>query len=198
MSTFKIKITQLRLERNYDEAVRLLQARLTQFHYASEYDKANNQVELAFMQRLAGDMAGAKAIAEQARDTLEHLHRDQPDNEDFAASLSQTYAVMEQKDSAINAAERAIMLYPRANAPMDGPALEENMALIQTIFGENSRAISTLTQLLQTPYGAGVTPQRPLRGRFLGWTQSGTLCVLIALPKTLRGKARQTHRSSPV
>ena len=34
--TFKIKITQLRLERNYDEAVRLLQARLTQFHYASE------------------------------------------------------------------------------------------------------------------------------------------------------------------
>ena len=29
---------------------------------------------------------------------------------------------------------------------------EENLALIQTIFGENSRAISTLTQLLQTPY----------------------------------------------
>ena len=36
-----------------------------------------------------------------------------------------------------------------------GPALEENLALIQTMFGENSRAISTLTQLLQTPYGAG-------------------------------------------
>ena len=35
---------------------------------------------------------------------------------------------------------------------MYGPGLEENLALIQTIFGENSRAISTLTQLLQTPY----------------------------------------------
>jgi serine/threonine-protein kinase len=34
-----------------------------------------------------------------------------------------------------------------------GPALEENLALIQTIFGENSRAISTLARLLQTPYG---------------------------------------------
>ena len=33
-----------------------------------------------------------------------------------------------------------------------GPALEENLALIQTMFGENSRAISTLTRLLQTPY----------------------------------------------
>ena len=29
---------------------------------------------------------------------------------------------------------------------------EENLAWIQAIFGENSRAISTLTHLLQTPY----------------------------------------------
>ena len=35
--TFEIKITQLRLERNYGEAVRLLQARLAQFHFASEW-----------------------------------------------------------------------------------------------------------------------------------------------------------------
>ena len=32
------------------------------------------------------------------------------------------------------------------------PGLEENLAFIQMIFGENSRAISSLTQLLQTPY----------------------------------------------
>ena len=38
------------------------------------------------------------------------------------------------------------------------PALEENLALIQTIFGENSQAISTLTQLLQTPYEGSITP----------------------------------------
>src|SRR5207249_11160035 len=33
---FETKIIQLRFERNYGEAVRLLQARLAQFHYASE------------------------------------------------------------------------------------------------------------------------------------------------------------------
>jgi serine/threonine-protein kinase len=59
--------------------------------------------------------------------------------------------------------ERAIMLYPRAKDAMDGPAVEENLAKIQTMFGENTRAISTLTQLLQTPYvswlyGTLVTP----------------------------------------
>ena len=77
---FTIKITQLRLERNYGEAIRLLQARLAQFHYDSEFDKACDQVALAFTQRLAGDTAGAKITAEQARNTLEQLYRDQPDN----------------------------------------------------------------------------------------------------------------------
>jgi len=35
---------------------------------------------------------------------------------------------------------------------VSGPGQEELLALIQTIVGENSRAISTLAQLLQTPY----------------------------------------------
>src|SRR5262245_33834282 len=51
---FDTKIFQLRLERNYDEAVRLLQARLAQFHFNSEYEKADVQVELAFMQLSSG------------------------------------------------------------------------------------------------------------------------------------------------
>ena len=77
---FVTKITQLRLERNYGEAIRLLQARLAQFHFASEIEKAFYQLNLAFMQRLAGDTAGAKLTAEQARSTYEQLHRDQPEN----------------------------------------------------------------------------------------------------------------------
>ena len=38
-NTFDVKITQLTLERNYDEAIRLLQTRLAQFHFDSEDDK---------------------------------------------------------------------------------------------------------------------------------------------------------------
>jgi TolB-like protein/Tfp pilus assembly protein PilF len=151
--TFQIKITQLRLERNYGEAVRLLQAHLAQFHFDSEFWKGSAQADLAFMQRLAGDTARAKVTAEQARNTLEQLYRDQPDNVQFAAPMSQAYALMGEKDLALKEAQRAITLLPRTKDLVDGPGLEENLALIQTIFGENSRAISTLTQLLQTPYG---------------------------------------------
>ena len=107
------------------------------------------------MQRLAGDTAGATATADQARRIFEQLYNNQPDNSVFAANLSQAYAAMGEKDSAVKAAERAIILLPRVKDRVHGPTLEENLALIQTVFGENSRAISTLTQLLQTPYSGG-------------------------------------------
>jgi len=156
-TTFLIKIRQLQLERNYGEAVRLLQARLAQFHFDSDYDRAAYQVELAFMQRFAGDTAGAKVTAEQARKALEHLYNDQPDA-NTAANLSQVYAAMGEKESALKLAERAVVLLPRAKDAVIGPRYEENLALIQTIFGENSRAISTLTRLLQTPFDSWIYP----------------------------------------
>ena len=46
--------------------------------------------------------------------------------------------------------------------PMLGPCFEENLAVIQTIVGENSRAISTLTKLLQTPYISSVLRPTPV------------------------------------
>jgi TolB-like protein/Tfp pilus assembly protein PilF/predicted Ser/Thr protein kinase len=166
-STFTIKITQLRLERNYGEAIRLLQTRSDQVHFRSQFLKASNQVVLALTQRLAGDTVGAKITAEAALNTLQQFYRDQPDylGRVFSVGqLSQAYAAMGQKDSALEAAERAIILLQGADSPADGPMLEVNLALVETIFGENSRAISTLTQLLQRPYGTwghGVTPITP-------------------------------------
>jgi TolB-like protein len=159
--TFGRKIDQLRLERNYGEAVRLLQPRVA---LASERNKSWEQVTLAFMQRLAGDTAGAKVTAEHARNTLEQASSDQPNNLFVSASLSEAYAAMGEKDLALKVAERAIMLLPRAKDAMVGPGLEENLALIQTVFGEKSRAISILRQLLQTPYNSrpyGPAPVTP-------------------------------------
>ena len=87
------------------------------------------------------------------------------------------------------------MLVPRAKDPQAVPSLEENMAVIQTILGENSRAISTVTRLLQTPYDSPMYPFAltpallrldplwdPLRGD-------------PAFPKTLPGKAAVNPRS---
>ena len=149
---FITKMTQLRLERNHAEAVRLLQARQAQFQFASQIDQGTNQVILAFAQRLAGDTAAAKATAEQARDTLKPLCRDQPDNSFFAQQLALANAALGEKEMALSEAERATTLLPSATDPLSGPTREEVLALIQMMFGDSTHSISTLSRLLQTPY----------------------------------------------
>jgi TolB-like protein len=151
---FRTNVTQLMLERNHGEAVRLLQARLAQFHFSAEIEKVSVQLTLAFIQGSTGDSAGAKLNAEQARNMIEPLCKKQSDNNVFAAMLSSAYAALGEKSLALKEAERAIMLLPSAKDRVDGPDFEENLASIQTIFGENSSAISTLRRLLQTRYSS--------------------------------------------
>jgi TolB-like protein/Tfp pilus assembly protein PilF len=166
-NAFFVKVTQLRLERSYAEAIRLLQTRLTQFHFSSEFIKGSTQVYLAIAQRLAGDTAGAKVTAEQARNTLSPLCQGQPDNSNFAAWLALAYAELGEKQLALKEAERAITLLPSSKDAVDGPGAEENMALIQTIFGENSLAIATLSRLLQMPFQSQFYGPMPLTSAFL-------------------------------
>jgi TolB-like protein/cytochrome c-type biogenesis protein CcmH/NrfG len=129
-TTFSIKMTQLRLERNLVETVRLLQTRLAQFHFASELEKGCDQVWLAFTQHLAGDTAGAKVTAEQAHNTLKSLCRNQPENASPAGMLSLANAMLGEKDAALKEAEHAIMLLPSTRDRVNGPAFEELLALI--------------------------------------------------------------------
>src|SRR5215831_2902948 len=126
---FITKIIQLRLGRNYSEAVQLLQARQTQFHFASESQKASNQLILASTQSLAGDIAGAKANGEQACTTLEQLGKKEPDNADLAETLALANAFLGDKNSALKQIQRAIMLLPSAKERVHGPSREEGLAL---------------------------------------------------------------------
>jgi len=129
----------------------LLQDRQAQFHFDSDYNKGSNQVELALTQRLAGDAVGARVTAQQARNLLEQVQKDQPNDSYLLARLSQAYAVLGEKDLALKAAERALML-DRAKDLLLARTNQEGLAIIQTMVGENSRAISILTELLQKPY----------------------------------------------
>jgi hypothetical protein len=140
------------------------------------------ELNLAHYQRLAGDPAGAKVTANQVRNTLEQSYREALEQSDREAleqyreerkdptlagrlallsrALSQAYALMGEKDSALELAERAIMLCSRAGTAYVhwGPNFEENLAWIQAVSGKNSRAISTLTHLLQMPYAGFYQP----------------------------------------
>jgi serine/threonine protein kinase/tetratricopeptide (TPR) repeat protein len=158
---FGAKLNQLRLERNHGEAIRLLQTRRAQGPSAFEMEIAFSPdfavrtfylFQLAFAQRFVGDMAGAKVSAEQARNTARADLEEKPDNPDAEIQLALADAVLGERDAALREAERANMLSPRPEYHAVGPPYDDILALIQTLLGENSPAISTLTHLLQTPY----------------------------------------------
>jgi TolB-like protein/Flp pilus assembly protein TadD len=165
----RIRLTQWRLERNHTEAIHWVQGRQDRLRLFSGIDKGSKQLGNALVHRVAGDTAQAKAFAEQARNTIEPLRKEQPDNAFVAAALGVAYAMVDQKDSALSEAQRAITLLPSNKDRLSGPAFEENLALVETITGENTRAIATLTRLLQTPYGGWLyspTPITPALLRF--------------------------------
>jgi hypothetical protein len=45
---------------------------------------------------------------------------------------------------------------------LSGPGFEENLALVEVIIGDNSRAVSILTRLLQTSYGGWLYSPAPI------------------------------------
>jgi tetratricopeptide (TPR) repeat protein len=164
-SVLEIRITQARLERSYDEAIRLLLTRLGQFHIDSETEKATYamwQLSLATVQLLSGDGTGARITAEQARTTLEEVSKTQSDAPAVWLALAMADALVGEKESARNAADRAVVLLPTVKDAITRAVDEETLAAVQMILGEHSRAILTLTQLLQTSYawgnGTPITP----------------------------------------
>jgi len=158
----RIRLTQWRLERNHTEATQWVQARQDRLRLFSGIDKGTKQLGNALVHRVAGDTAQAKAFAEQARNTIEPLRKEQPDNAFVPAALAVAYAVLDEKESALNEAQRAITLLPSNKDRLSGPAFEENLALVEMMIGENTRAIATLTRLLQTPYGGWLYSPTPI------------------------------------
>jgi len=157
----RIKLAQLRFEGN-SEAMRWVQAGRAQFDSAAGIVKGSKQVAVALAQQVAGDTASSRATAEQARNTLESLKKDQPQNAFVAAALAVAYAILDEKDPALNEAQRAITLSRSAKDRLSGPGFEENLALVEMLVGENDRAIATLRRLLQTPYGGWLYSPTPI------------------------------------
>jgi tetratricopeptide (TPR) repeat protein len=155
------KVEQLIFERKHREAVQLLETRFAQFQFGSELEVGIFQEFLASSRLLAGDFPGAKASAEQARNILEVLCKNQPDNDFPAIFLARAYAILDERDSAYKEAKRVTDLLQ--NDAVRRPGAEENVALIEASFGDNARAISILARLLQIPYQSSLyaTPLTP-------------------------------------
>ena len=157
-NVFGTKINQLFLERHCDEAIRLIHTRLTESRDLPDIERLFNQFFLVFAQECAGDIAGARATAQQMLPPLETFCQKDPDNPPFAAGLSLIHAVLGEKDAAIKEAERAITLLPSCEGCSGWALFEENLAFVEALVGDKNRAISRLQRLLEIPYSDCLTP----------------------------------------
>jgi tetratricopeptide (TPR) repeat protein len=152
------KINQLFLERHFDEAIRLIHSRLSESRDVPDFERLFEPLFVVLAQRCAGDIAGARATAQQMLPSLETFGKKAPNTPFFALGLSLIHAVLGEKDAAIKEAERAITLLPSAKDAVDGPTYEENLASVEAMVGQKDRAISRLQRLLTIPYINCLTP----------------------------------------
>src|SRR5215831_3847219 len=172
INAYVTKKEQFILERHFDEAIRLIHNRLTEYRDLPDIERPFDLFFLLLAQQYAGDVVGARATAQQVLSPLETLCQKDPDNPNFAQVLSVTRAVLGDKDEAIKGAERAITLLPSGKDAVAGPKGEEILASVEVLVGDENRVIPKLQRLLEIPYADCLTPSLlrlqqlwdPLRG----------------------------------
>src|ERR1043165_7579072 len=152
------RINQLFLERRCDEAIRWINTRLTESRESPSIERLFDQGSLVVAQECAGDIAGARATAQQMLPSIEKFSQNAPNSAPIAGGLSLVHAILGEKDAALKEAERAITLLPSAKDAAEGPTFEERLAFVEALVGDKNRAISTLQHLLEIPYSNCVTP----------------------------------------
>src|SRR5438132_1515160 len=137
------KTNQLFLERHCDEAIRWIHTLLTESSDLPAIERLFDQGSLVIAQECAGDIAGARATAQQMLPSIEKFSQKAPNSPPIAAGLSLVHAILGEKDAAITEAERAITLLPSTKDAVDGPSFEEQLAFVEALSVDKNRAIST-------------------------------------------------------
>ncbi len=110
----------------------------------------------AWIHKLAGDEAAARASLEQARAALEVMARERPDDARIPSALGQVYAAMGRKDDAIREGLRGVEMLPYEKEALRGGQRVKDLAEIYAVVGEPELAVERLEFLLGRPTAVSV------------------------------------------
>jgi tetratricopeptide (TPR) repeat protein len=111
---------------------------------------------IGFTRKALQDQPGARAAFLRARSAAEDALRQNPNAAKLRIQLAKALAYLGEKDAALAEAQRASELQPESKDAFEGPDITEGVAQVQTIVGENNRAIEILDGLLSRPSGVTV------------------------------------------
>jgi len=99
-----------------------------------------------------GDVARSRIYADSAREGLEAVLRDTPNDGQRHAFLGLALAYTGRKAEAIREGERAVALLPATRDDYTGPYLQHLLARTYILVGEPEKAMDQLEPLLRMPY----------------------------------------------
>jgi len=138
------------LDRNYQEALRLLQAE-THDAYEWQFWFVSRAQLFAEMFRLIGEADSARVYYGEARELLEDRVHRFPEDPRYRSSLAIVYAGLGENDEAVSTARRGVDLLPVSREAYRGPYAVEALAQVYTMVGDHDGAITELDRLLSIP-----------------------------------------------
>ena len=143
------------LARDFDAALRVWDAPAP-----NEINERARLAARATIRVIAGDLAGAKADGEKAKEVLEKRVRDRPTELISLRQLSWDYVALGLNADALRVAQQLSGLLPPEKDTLLGTATLAGLAEIQCRTGAGTDAVATLRRLLSVPAGESVSIAR--------------------------------------
>jgi TolB-like protein/Flp pilus assembly protein TadD len=151
-----------RMQRRYPPAIAWLQGLLAkQGADATPPDVILVRLELAELQALNGDRAGAADNYRQALEAVKPLVERQPDNPWLLDELAMAHAGLGDEKAAMAALDRLLATQPESKSAQQGRENLERRAITLAAIGHKDEAIARLRYLLGVPYGGLLAPVTP-------------------------------------
>jgi TolB-like protein len=161
--SFKLSVeaTQLVFERRFREAAEVLERKVEAA--TSLQDRGMTLQWLGWVRWHAGDEEAAAKANTEAKQLLESLAREQPENIFVSMTLAMAEMALGNKDAALREARRGMAALPASRDPVFSPIAEESLAALEGYAGQHEQALERIERLLRTPYGAYPLTQAKLR-----------------------------------
>jgi TolB-like protein/Tfp pilus assembly protein PilF len=149
------RIRQAIYERHYDNAIKVIEAKLNSIPASQRFDFYAKQflIYLGFCQEWAGRPEEARNAFTRAVQAIKPTSDTVagPDANGTPMILALAYAGLAEREKALKQAQQALKDY--ANDEVSKPQAEYTLAQVQARFGDNDAAIAALPHLLQVPAG---------------------------------------------
>jgi serine/threonine protein kinase/Flp pilus assembly protein TadD len=161
-SALETQVYQAILERQPAAVIPRLKEILAKTDPALGYLNGELRFWLGWAQEVAGDQVGAEESWRQARNEMERLSKEQPENYLLLGYLAMINIGLHDKASAFALVDRAISANPALNDALTGGTPIEILARVAARAGEPERAFPALQKLASMPYQGPVAAGVPI------------------------------------